>query len=78
MLANIRPAVEHFTEVDGEKTSGNERFMHMVAVQNVRMAIQAVRRGSPILKEMEQRGEIKIVGGMYEMSTGRVSVLDES
>jgi carbonic anhydrase len=77
MLANIRPAVEHFAEYDGEKTSKNEEFVHMVAEQNVRMTIDDIRKKSPILQEMEASGEIKIVGGIYEMNTGEVSFLKE-
>jgi carbonic anhydrase len=32
-----------------------------------------IRKKSPILKEMEDNGEILIVGGMYDISTGKVS-----
>jgi carbonic anhydrase len=77
MLANIRPAVEHFEEYDGEKTSKNEEFVHMVAEQNVRVTISDIRKHSPILQEMEKNGQIKIVGGLYEMNTGKVSFLDD-
>ena len=77
MLANITPAVDHFAEYAGEKTSKNEEFVHMVAEQNVRATIGDIRRNSPILQEMEANGEIKIVGGLYEMNTGEVSFLGE-
>ena len=77
MLANIRPAVDHFAEYDGEKTSKNEEFVHMVAEQNIRVTIDDIRKNSPILREMEANGEIKIVGGLYEMNTGEVSFLEE-
>jgi carbonic anhydrase len=49
----------------------------MVAEQNVRMTIDDIRKQSPILQGMEARGEIKIVGGIYEMNTGEVSFLEE-
>ena len=77
MLANIRTAVEHFKDYDGEKTSGNEEFVHMVAEQNVRQTIKDIRKQSPILREMESNGKIRIVGAMYEMKTGVVKFLDE-
>ncbi len=76
MLENIKPAVEHFIGYDGDKTSQNEEFVHMVAEQNVWMTIENIRKNSPILKEMEENGEIKIVGGLYDMNTGQVSFLD--
>ena len=75
MLANIQPAVKHFADYAGSKSSKNEEFVHMVAVQNVRMTIDDIRKKSPILKEMETKGEIKIAGGMYNMSTGKVEFL---
>ena len=77
MLANIRPAVDHFAEYKGEKTSKNEEFVHMVAEQNVRATIEDIRKNSPILQEMEAGGEIKIVGGLYEMNTGEVSFFEQ-
>jgi carbonic anhydrase len=77
MLANISPAVDHFAEYDGEKTSKNEKFVHMVAEKNVRVTIDDIRKNSPILQQMEANGEIKIVGGLYEMNTGGVSCLEE-
>ncbi len=77
MLANISPAVDHFAEYDGEKTSKNEKFVHMVAEKNVRVTIDDIRKNSPILQKMEANGEIKIVGGLYEMNTGEVSFLKE-
>ena len=78
MLGNFKPAIEHFnlTGYKGDKTSQNEEFVHMVAEQNVGETIEDIRKYSPILKEMEENGEIKIVGGMYDMNTGQVSFLD--
>lgn len=75
MLENIRPAVEYFSEYEGDKTSQNEEFVHMVAEQNIRLTIEDIRKDSPILKEMEENGDIKIVGGMYDLNTGQVSFL---
>lgn len=72
MLANLKPAIEHFADYDGEKTSDNEKYLHMVTEQNVRITIENIRKNSEILTEMEQNGEIKIVGGIYDMKTGEV------
>jgi carbonic anhydrase len=77
MLKNIRPAVEHFTDYEGEKSSKNDVFVHMVAEQNVRLTIAGIREKSPILGEMESKGEIKIVGGLYDMDTGTVTLIEE-
>lgn len=74
MLTHIRPAVEA-VEYEGEKSSKNDEFVHMVCETNVKKTIDDIRAGSPILKEMEDKGEIKIVGAIYDMDSGKVSFL---
>ncbi|WP_145206235.1 carbonic anhydrase family protein [Thalassoglobus polymorphus] len=76
MLSNIRPAVEHFADYKGEKTGENDEFVHMVTEQNVRMTMANIRAKSPILNEMVSNGELKIVGGIYNMETGTVTFLE--
>ena len=74
MLSKIRPVVEK-VEYDGERTSKNEEFVHMVCESNVRHTIEQIRMHSPILKELEESGQIKIVGGVYDMDTGVVTFM---
>jgi len=77
MVANITAAVDHFDSYDGDKTSGNEEFVRMVTEQNVRITIEDIRERSPVLREMEENGEVRIVGALYDMDSGEVSILDE-
>ncbi len=74
MLQKIRPAVES-VNYDGERNSKNQEFVHMVCESNVRNTIDQIRINSPILKEMEANGEIKIVGAVYDMDNGKVEWL---
>lgn len=74
MLSKIRPAVEKVA-YDGDRSSKNEEFVHKVCESNVVHTIEQIRANSPILKEMEEKGEIKIVGGVYDMDSGRVTFL---
>jgi len=74
MLAKIRPAVESI-KYDGERNSKNKEFVHMACESNVKNTIAQIRANSPILKEMEDKGEIKIVGAVYDMDTGKVDFL---
>jgi carbonic anhydrase len=76
MLENIKPAVEYLAQYEGDKSSQNQEFVHMVAEQNIRATIENIRKNSPILKEMEETGEIMIAGAMYDMDTGKVSFLE--
>ena len=74
MLEHIKPAVEA-SKTDGERNSGNPGFVASVVENNVRGTVERVRKGSPILREMEENGEINIVGGVYSISTGKVTLL---
>ena len=74
MLGKIKPAVEA-AKTDGARNSGNADFVAQVVENNVRLTVERVRKGSPILKEMEDNGEIKIVGGVYSISSGKVTLL---
>ena len=40
--------------------------------QRVRAVIAVIREKSPILREMLDKGEIGVVGGMYDLRTGKV------
>ena len=75
MLQKIKPAVER-VEYDGERHAKNQEFVHMVCESNVRNTIDQIRINSPILKEMEDNGAIKIVGSVYDMDNGEVDWLD--
>ncbi len=75
MLTKIKPAVE-MVEYDGERNSKNQEFVHMVSESNVRNTIANIRSQSPILKEMEDNGELKIIGALYDMDNGKVNLLE--
>jgi carbonic anhydrase len=76
LLAKIRPAVD---AVQGfkpeERTSKNNEFVEKVIEQNVRQTMADIRKDSPVLAELESSGKIKIVGGIYDLHTGKVTLL---
>lgn len=71
LLARIKPAISA-TNFDGEKSAKNAAYVDAVARTNVVLALAEIRRRSPILGELEQKGSIKISGAMYDLSTGQV------
>jgi len=76
MLEKIMPAVrKSATEMDGETNSANKEFVARTVANNVKLTIDRIREKSQILKEMEDNGEIKIVGGVYSLHTGKVEML---
>ena len=77
MLEKIAPAVSQVKDpADASlRTSSNIDFVNRVAVKNVHMAIDSLRAMSPVLKEMEAAGEIKVVGAMYHIENGQIDFL---
>jgi len=71
LINKIEPAVEAVTEPtdESQRNSSNIDFVNEVAKKNVYMTIDNIRESSQVLKEMEDAGEIEIVGGMYYIKT---------
>lgn len=76
LLDKIEPAIEREKTEKDDRTGNNMNFVNKVAVENVLLSIEQIRNESPIIKELEQNGTIKIVGAMYEVETGKVRFLD--
>lgn len=74
LINKIEPAVEAVTEPtdESQRNSSNIDFVNEVAKKNVYMTIDNIRESSQVLKEMEDAGEIEIVGGIYDIKTGEV------
>ena len=78
LLGIITPAVDEVDELDGydgARVASNAAFVHRVAEQNVRRSVRRIREESPILRTLEETGQICIVGGMYDMDTSVVELL---
>ena len=72
LLDKIKPAVNQVKNGGGEM---EEAAIEEVAVSNVKHSISQIRKLSPILAEMEEAGEIDIVGAIYSVATGKVEFL---
>ena len=69
LLDKVKPAVK---AIGGEMTPQN---IETVAIKNVGLTIERIRKESAILKDMEQNGEIMIIGASYSVETGEVTFL---
>jgi carbonic anhydrase len=77
LLHKIKPAVKAVSEpADSSlRNSKNIDFVNEVAMKNIALTIEDTRSLSPVLKDMEDNGEIKIVGAMYDINNGKVTFL---
>lgn len=76
LLNKIQPAVTaEKTEIEN-RNSSNENFVEKVAIINVQLTVKDILERSPILKEMIENGEIGIVGGTHDISSGKVTFFE--
>jgi len=78
MLEKLKPAVSAVTSPEdaNQRNSSNTEFVNNVATKNVELTIQNILSQSDVLADMHKNGEIKIVGGMYDISNGAVTFFD--
>ena len=78
LLSKITPAVENEIQTLENRNANNSVFVENVAAINVKQTVNAIMERSPILSEMINIGQIGIVGGMHDISTGEVTFYSET
>ena len=78
LLTKIRAAVDDEVTVKENRNSGNSIFVEKVSSINVKRTVKAIMERSPILKEMIESGQIGIVGGTHDISTGEVEFYEDT
>jgi carbonic anhydrase len=76
LLAKIKPAIDAVPADVQPRTTKNYAFVSDVSEANVRLVLKEIRERSPILRKMLDQEEIGLVGGMYDLSTGKVQFYD--
>jgi len=74
MLKKIKPAVDKVQDED-VRDSSNLSFMNKVVQQNITLALEQIPKRSPVLQELIDEGEIKVIGAVYDIETGEVKFL---
>lgn len=75
LLHKITPSVDAI-KYEGDRSAKNPDFVEMVSEKNVQRMMAEIPEKSPILREMIEKGQIEIVGGMYNVETGKVEFYD--
>ncbi|MFL9710765.1 carbonic anhydrase [Methylobacillus sp. Pita1] len=68
----IFPAVEAEKQTKENRSSSNDAFVGHVCELNVKTQIDTIWNSSDILRELLNKGEIGIVGGVYDLATAKV------
>lgn len=76
LLSNITPAVDVVKgSASSPHDSTNSTFVNAAIDENVTQTIDQIRSISPILKDLEDKGQIQIKGGVYKLASGEVQWL---
>lgn len=62
--------------VPGERSSKNTALVESVTKANVEQTVRDIQSRSPVLADLVRKGELKVVGAMYDLDTGRVTWMD--
>ena len=71
LLAKIKPAIA----AASCSSSKDEACVTKVAEHNVRQSMREIRQRSPFLTQNLDEGKVELVGGMYDVATGKVTFL---
>ncbi|VAV85265.1 Carbonic anhydrase, beta class [hydrothermal vent metagenome] len=75
LIEKIKPAVNAVKspEEASLRNSSNLEFVDNVSEKNVNLTIDRIIKESDVLAEMQNNGDILIIGAMYNINTGAVS-----
>ena len=76
LLTKVRPAIEAEMTIKENRNASNSAFVERVAQLNVELALKHIPERSPILADLVKKGQIALVGGMYDVETGVVQFYD--
>ncbi|MBP9955326.1 MAG: carbonic anhydrase [Ottowia sp.] len=71
VLAQIRPSLAKL-DYQGVPSSKDKALVQRVAEQNVRDAVARLTARSEVLAQRVQAGQLKVVGAMHDISTGKI------
>ncbi len=71
LYQHIQPAVDRVSV----QSKGGKAETEAVAHENARMQAHLLARSSPVLAGLVKQGKLTIVGGMYDLASGRVTIL---
>jgi len=77
LLQKIKPAVQQATSENKTKDCNDAKFIDQIAKDNVILVLKQIRMRSPIIDQLIKEGQVGIVGGIQDVSTGVVTFFDD-
>jgi carbonic anhydrase len=78
LLNKIQPSVYYERTVTEDRNAKNSEFVEKVARIQVKRSIENIVEQSVVLRGMIEKGEVGLIGALYDVETGRVEFLEET
>nr|AIA13676.1 Carbonic anhydrase [uncultured bacterium] len=78
LLNKIQPSVYYERTVKENRTSENHEFVEKVSRIQVKRSAENIIEQSVILREMIEKGQVGLIGAIYDVKTGLVEFLEET
>lgn len=78
LLAEFEAPIARADEAtEGDANSSNKEFIELAIEENVRQTVGDILAQSDVISAMVEDGNLLVVGGIYDLSTGQVRWLEE-
>jgi carbonic anhydrase len=77
LLEKIKPAMKDAAGEMKTRDCADATFIDRIALENVADVVRAIPKRSPVIGKLVSEGSVKIVGVMYHLSTGKVSIIEK-
>jgi carbonic anhydrase len=77
LLQKIQPAVKQAAKEAGTTDCDQAAFIDQIAKDNVLLVMKQIEMQSPLIAKLIQEGKIKLVGGMQDIATGKVTFFND-
>jgi carbonic anhydrase len=78
LLSKIQPALFYEKTVNLDRTSNNLEFVNKVTEIHVKRSVESVIQQSYIIRELILKGELGLIGGLYDVETGEVEFYEDT
>ncbi len=76
IMDELRPAVDSVKGFENDRTSANKQFVDEVTKKNVELTMKKIMEKSKIVQDLVHEGKVKIIGGIYDVKTGKVNFIN--
>lgn len=79
IVDEIEPSIKKVLSqqsLDGLDDAQRAELVDTVAKENVMHTVEAIIRASTVIRSAVESGEAKVVGGLYDLKTGRIEIYD--